>query len=168
MGVKDLSSFARSGIIKGVVGITRSHDDPNILQGVTLQGTGYKFSFSNPVHVTNDLKIENLAEAIETEIVKSNRLEWGYLYGKSTEVNPFERIAWCKDLILDHSKSAQLRCLLLRALWSVTVNDSLMMDNLDIADVLRLISSNLSELICACSQRIRNENESEARFAFTL
>ena len=104
MGVKDLSSFVRSGIIKGVVGITRSQDDPNILQGVTVQGTGYKLRFSNPVHVTNDLEIENLAEAIEIEIVKSNLLEWGYLYGKSTEVNPFERIAWCKDLILDHSK----------------------------------------------------------------
>ena len=168
MGVKDLSSFARSGIIKGVVGITRSQDDPNILQGVTIQGTGYKLRFSNPVHVTNDLEIENLAEAIEIEIVKSNLLEWNCVYGKSTEVNLFERIPWCKDFILDHSKSAQLRCLLLRALWSVTVNDSLMMDNLDIADVLRLISSNLSELICACSQRIRNENESEARFAFTL
>ena len=41
-----------------------------------------------------------------------------------------------------------------------------MMDNLDIADVLRLISSNLSELICACSQRIRI-NESEALRIYT-
>ena len=32
MGVRDLSSFTRSGIIKGIVGITRSHDDPNILK----------------------------------------------------------------------------------------------------------------------------------------
>ena len=80
MGVKDLSSFVRSGIIKGVVGITRSHDDPNILQGVTVQGTGYKLRFSNPVHVTNDLEIENLAEAIEIEIVKSNLLEWNCIW----------------------------------------------------------------------------------------
>ena len=47
-------------------------------------------SLAFQTHITNDLKIENLAEAIETEIVKSNRLEWGYLYGNLPEVNPFE------------------------------------------------------------------------------
>ena len=56
----------------------------------------------------------------------------------------------------------------MRALWSVTLNDSLMIDNLDVADVLRSISCNLTELICACSERIRNKNKSEASFAISL